>query len=189
MTAEKTEHKGSMFVALSDGSAISYQLIGHALPPLTSGHIVKQITCKATHTEILSVKNWLPEPQKFKVTIETDHINDPSLEVKGLDFIDIPALGERQYRLVFWACKEGLTVNTKITFLNEKTKEYLFYTVAYTTTPADVVKTLRLETPVRRGVTQPLSVENPLAIAASFTTHCDCEDISITPNTFTVAAR
>ncbi len=69
------------------------------------------------------MKNWLKVPQRFKVTTEFDA--DSSTSVKGVDYIDVPALGQRQHKLNFYSYKET-TTNIKVTFTNEETKEYLY---------------------------------------------------------------
>ena len=58
---------------------------------------------------MLPVENWLKKPQRFRV--KTEMIRPDKLEagttVKGLDYIDVPGNSERQYKLTFYAHKEG----------------------------------------------------------------------------------
>jgi hydrocephalus-inducing protein len=127
-------------------------------------------------THQLAVKNWLNHPQRFKVLIECPE-KEATTTVGGLDYIDVPALGERQYKLNFHAFKEGVT-NIKITFLNESTKEYLFFNISFTTTPPEIVQTIDLETPVRRAITHLIPIHNPLKEPANFTISCENTEIS-----------
>ena len=67
MTFDKSDHRGSVFFALPDGSSIMYQLIGQATAPLPIAAINRTMPCKSPYTYPLVVKNWLKVPQRFKV--------------------------------------------------------------------------------------------------------------------------
>lgn len=183
MTSDKTDHRGSIFFALPDGSGITYQLIGYSLAPAPSGIITKNIPCKQQHSHLLPINNWLNQPQRFKVTIESETL-DASTTVKGVDYIDVPALGQRQYKLNFYSYKEN-TFNVKVVFTNEETKEYLFYLLTFTTTPPEILETIDLETPIRKPISHTFTLENPLSVPATFSMTCDSEDVSFAP--FTLA--
>ena len=70
--------------------------------------------------QVLKVHNWLRVPQRFTVYREIlkPERNDPTTSIKGLDYIDIPGLSEREYRITFETYKEG-TIQTKVTFRND----------------------------------------------------------------------
>ncbi|KAJ3115022.1 hypothetical protein HDU96_001327 [Phlyctochytrium bullatum] len=179
-------HEGSIFFPLPDGSGILYKLYGVADKPLTAGTISREIPCKTSYTEILSVLNWLKRPQRFKVIIEVAK-PDSSIILKGHDFIDVPALVSRDYKLNFYAYKEGLT-NAKIVFKNEQTQEFMFYNVTFKSTPPGIISTLELTTPVRQMATKEVVISNPLPTAVSFSAVCNHPDISIT-HSFVVQPR
>jgi hypothetical protein len=183
-TPDKQEHKGSIFFALPDGTGLLYQLVGQATAPQPAAVIQRNIPCKTPYTHLLPVKNWLKTPQRFKVTIEAD--TDPSTSIKGVDYIDVPGLGQRQYKLNFYSYKETTTA-IKVIFLNEETKEYLYFHLTFTTTPPEVLNTIELETPIRRPITHNLHLENPLDTAATFNISCDCDDVTV-PSPYTLAA-
>ena len=182
MTSDRNEHRGSVFFALPDGNGLLYQLIGHATAPLPAAAIVRSIPCKAPYTHLLAVKNWLKTPQRFKASIESESLHDPAISIKGLDYIDVPALGERQFKLNFFSYKET-TTNIKVIFLNEETHEYIFYTLQLLTTPPEVLNVIELETPVRKPVNYSIRLENPLDVPTTLTTTCDCEDVTVPPLT------
>lgn len=56
---------------------------------------------------------------------------DPSVTLKGPEYIDIPGHAEREYKLGFYAYREGVT-QARVTFTNEETNEFLFYDVSIT---------------------------------------------------------
>ena len=64
---------------------------------------------------MLKVSNWLRTPQRFVVIREILKPDkpDPATTIKGFDYIDIPGLSEREYKLSFEAYKEG-NVHTKV---------------------------------------------------------------------------
>ena len=53
-----------MFLALPDGQALLYSLVGTAESPLPVGRLTVDITCKTSHLETVDVTNWLTEPQR-----------------------------------------------------------------------------------------------------------------------------
>jgi hydrocephalus-inducing protein len=167
---------------LPDGNGLLYQFVGHATAPLSAADIKRSIPCKSPYTQLLAVKNWLKVPQRFKATIESESLHDPAISIKGLDYIDVPALGERQYKLNFFSYKET-TTNIKVIFLNEETHEFIFYTLALITTPPEVLSIVDLETPVRKPVTYSIRLENPLDVPTTLTSTCDCDDVSLPPLT------
>ncbi|KAL0476824.1 HY3/Hydin-like protein, partial [Acrasis kona] len=77
------------------------------------------------------------------------------------NYIDVPAFSKREYKFTFLPYKEGV-YEGKITFLNETTKEFIFYNVKYTAKPSKNVKTIKLESRVRQRALQTISIDNPL---------------------------
>ena len=69
---------------------------------------IQEIPCKTAHTELLPVENWLRRPQRFRVVIDMIRPDklDRSVSLHGLEYIDVPALGRRDYQLHFYSFKE-----------------------------------------------------------------------------------
>lgn len=108
MTSEQHKHYGSVFFPQPDGTGLLYHLMGTAEPPKHVAAISQEVPCKTSHTELLSVENWLRRPQRFNVII--DHLRperlDRSVSIHGLNYIDVPALGKKEYQLHFYSFKE-----------------------------------------------------------------------------------
>ena len=108
MTTEQNKHHGSVFFPQPDGTGLLYHLLGSTEPPKQVANVSQEIPCKTSHTELLTVENWLRRPQRFTVIIE--HLRperlDRSVSIHGLNYIDVPALGKREYQLHFYSFKE-----------------------------------------------------------------------------------
>ena len=119
MTCENHKHHGSIFFPQPDGTGLLYHLQGNADPPKQVATITQEIPCKTSHTELLSVENWLRRPQRFTVTIDhskssdRSERSDRSVSLSGLNYIDVPALGKKDYQLHFYSFKE-CTVQSKV---------------------------------------------------------------------------
>lgn len=189
MTTDAQKHQGSVFFPLPDGSGLLYNLLGTSDPPKVAGNVTQDIPCKTAHTEMLPVHNWLHRPQRFHAVIEAIRPDklDRSVKLHGLEYIDVPAMGRKDYRLNFYAHKEG-TFTAKVTFKNDQTGEYLFYNISFKATPPGVIETIDLTTPVRKSVPHRVSVVNPLPTQVTFRTSVNVNDISL-PSTFDVGAE
>uniref|UniRef100_H2YKD6 Uncharacterized protein n=1 Tax=Ciona savignyi TaxID=51511 RepID=H2YKD6_CIOSA len=186
MTTDGKKHQGSVFFPLPDGQGLLYNLVGQADPPKPVSSINRDVPCKTAYVELLTVANWMRKPQRFKAIVEMikpDKL-DAGTTLKGLDYIDVPGSVKRDYKLNFYAHKEG-TYGAKVIFKNEKTGEYIFYYVTLRATSAGVISTIELETPVRRSAVHTLKVDNPLAYPLTFQTECKAADINLPPQ-FTV---
>jgi hydrocephalus-inducing protein len=98
-----------VFFPLPDGTGILYNTLGTADAPKAAARKVCDVPCKTSYTEMITVENWLKKPQRFRVKtemIKPDKM-DPGTTVKGLDYIDVPGHSEKQYKLMFYAHKEG----------------------------------------------------------------------------------
>ncbi|KAJ8332018.1 hypothetical protein SKAU_G00429950, partial [Synaphobranchus kaupii] len=182
MTTDGKKHQGSVFFAFPDGTGMLYTLLGTSEPPKPAGTITHEMPCKTPYTELLSVQNWLSKPQRFRVVVDMlkPERADPTVTLKGLDYLDVPALAKRDYKLSFFSYREGL-FSAKVTFRNEATLEYLFYQVTFRATAAGVVHTVEMATAVRQTATASVAVENPLPSAVCFAAECRCADISVPP--------
>jgi len=172
-------HEGSVFFALPSGKSLLFSLVGTSGLGEPVENIKCQVTCKKTHIQTLSIKNWLNNYQRFKVIISRGEGSDPSVSITGASSLDIPGLLERKYKLNCYAYRPGDST-CLVTFLNEATGEQLSYIITYTATMEDVVpqKLPIMDTPVRQLTTQSIVISNPLETTAVFEEY-QCEDPAI----------
>ncbi|XP_047451812.1 hydrocephalus-inducing protein homolog [Mugil cephalus] len=182
MTADGKKDLGSVFFSFPDGTGILYSLQGTADPPKAEDTIVHELPAKTHHSEMLPVHNWLSRQQRFHVLIEImkPEKTDATVSLSGLEYIDVPALSTRDYKMSFFTYRDG-QFNTKVTFHNEVTGEYLFYLVTFKATSPGVLSTIELETVVRRMASGTVEVENPLTSSICLTPECKCPEISAPP--------
>ncbi|XP_074533739.1 hydrocephalus-inducing protein homolog [Halichoeres trimaculatus] len=179
MTADKKKHLGSVFFSFPDGSGMLYSLQGTAEPPKAEDTILHELPAKTHHTQIIPVHNWLSKQQRFRVLMEILKPDkaDATVSLKGLQYIDVPPSSKRDYKMSFFTYKDG-QFNTKVTFQNMTSGEYLFYLVTFKVTSPGVLSTIELETSVRRTVSATVEVENPLTTAICLSTECNCPDVN-----------
>ncbi|XP_066540500.1 hydrocephalus-inducing protein homolog isoform X2 [Hoplias malabaricus] len=189
MTTEGKKHLGSVFFSFPDGSGMLYTLQGTAEPPKAVGTISHDVPCKTAYTVIVPVQNWLQKPQRFRAVVEMTKPERPdsTVSLKGLDYVDVPALAKRDYKISFFSYKEG-QYNAKVTFRNEVTGEYLFYYLTFKATPAGVISAVEMVAAARQTTTASVTVDNPLPTNAVFSTECRNMDISM-PSQLQVAAQ
>jgi len=176
-------HRGNAFFPLPDGTAILYSLEGTAEAPSAAGAITKALPCKQLHVVPLLVPNWLKQPQRFRVDIRVA-TKDVSTTLKGHETLDVPASLEREYALQFYAFKEGVTT-AEVHFINDKTGEYLFYTLSLTAQAAGVLQRIPMQAPLRQLSTHMLPLHNPLADPVAFTASVANPEVAVPPS-FTV---
>ncbi|KAJ3036631.1 hypothetical protein HDV00_002527 [Rhizophlyctis rosea] len=179
-------HEGSIFFPLPDGTGHLYKLYGTADKPNPIATITREVPCKTTYTELLTLQNWLKRPQRFKVTTELTK-PDPSVIIRGHDFVDVPPQLEKEYKLTFYAYKEGLT-NVKVTFKNEQTQEYCYYLVNFKSTAPGIMQTIEMSTVVRQVCVREVGIFNPLGVPAVFAVTYNHPDVTL-PHSFTVAPK
>ncbi|XP_008942476.1 PREDICTED: hydrocephalus-inducing protein-like, partial [Merops nubicus] len=189
MSSEKKKHQGSIFFPLPDGTGLYYLLQGTAEAPKCSGTIFRQVPCRTSYTELIPVSNWLNRPQRFRVVV--DILKPENLErssvLQGLEYIDVPGSAKKDYKLTFLSYKEGV-FNTMVTFLNEVTREYLFYMATFKATASGPISTIEMTAAVRQRVSSTVKVDNPLSVPVTFALDCKVPDVSVPPQ-FTVPAR
>ncbi|KAJ3022533.1 hypothetical protein HKX48_005950 [Thoreauomyces humboldtii] len=179
-------HEGSVFFPLPDGSGMLYKLYGIADKPSPAGNITRDVPSKTQYTEVLPVANWLKRPQRLKVIWELAK-PDPSVIIKGHEYMDLPALLSKDYKLSFYAFKEGVT-SVKVTFRNEATQEFLFYNLTIRSTSAGVMAVHEFNTTVRQSITREIAISNPLPTPVTFTIACTSPDITM-PHSLTVQPK
>jgi hypothetical protein len=178
-------HEGSVFFPLADGTGLLYKLYGYADKPSPVATISREIASKTQHTEILSVYNWLKRPQRFRVAM--DLVKPDYVTLKGADFIDVPPLMSKDYKLSFFSHREG-SVAAKIMFRNEQSQEFTFWNINFKSTPPGILSTLEMNTSVRQACIKEVMIHNPLSTAAVFGSACPSADVTV-PHTFTIAPK
>jgi hydrocephalus-inducing protein len=184
MAIEGKKHFGSCFFPLPDGTGLLYTLSGISGTPKPVGRIQKDIPCKINTIELIPIENWLKKPQRFRVLIEAVKPDrfDLSTTAKGHDYIDVPANEKRDYKLNYFAHKEGAQ-QMKVTFKNEHTGEYVFYEVVFKVVKGGSMGSIDLTTLVRTPVSYSLKLDNPLPNQVTFAASCtNTADILIPSN-------
>jgi hypothetical protein len=95
------------------------------------------------------------------------------VQVKGPEYLDVPAHVEREYRLKVMSFVEG-NFKGKVTFTNEKSGEYVAYDVDFSFTPSGTLATYALETIVKQAVGHAFPIENPLTVQVKLTVEFRC---------------
>ncbi|KAI8803400.1 hypothetical protein BJ742DRAFT_498091 [Cladochytrium replicatum] len=183
---ENGRHEGTLFFPLPDGNGILYKLSGFADKPVPAGVISRELPSKTLYTEIFNVENWLKRPQRFKVIMDIPKA-DPSIVLKGNDFIDVQGHVSKEYKLQFFAYKEGVT-NLKLIFKNESTQEYLLYSITFKSTPPGVIGMIDMSTVVRQSCLRDIMISNPLTIPITFSATCNHPDL-LFPHPISVLPR
>ncbi|NXJ80823.1 HYDIN protein, partial [Trogon melanurus] len=189
MSLENKKHRGSIFFPLLDGTGLYYLLQGTAEAPKCSGTIFRQVPCRTSYTELIPVSNWLNKPQRFLVVVDIlkpEHLEHSSM-LQGLKYIDVPGSATKDYKLTFLSYREGV-FDVTLTFLNEVTKEYLFYMVTFKAVTSGPVSTVEMTTAVRQRVSSTVKVDNPLPVPVTFTIDCKVSEVNVPPH-FTVPAQ
>ncbi|CAK4295658.1 unnamed protein product [Aphanomyces euteiches] len=150
-------HEGSLFIAIPDGSAVSYNLFGTATEPEALDTLRFKTPAKKSLAMKLLVKNWLKTAQLFHVEIEN---TNKSTFVQGAETITVPPNSHRDYGLKVYAYIEGPN-DFKVTFANKETGEYVFYVVHVDVTAPGSIDTLVFHAPVRQSVKKLITMENP----------------------------
>jgi hydrocephalus-inducing protein len=183
--AGEEKHKGSLFFALPNGSALLYNLEGDSSEPEPESRGSHNTVAKTMLTIPLPVKNWLRSPQKFKVDVTlADEAEGSSTFLEGANQIDVPSMATRDYPLRFFSYKEGLRAAV-VKFTNVVTGEYLFHEIAVQVGPSEVQDTFKLEAPVRQVAKKILNIDNPLGSEDAVTFgedwwKCDNECVRLT---------
>jgi hydrocephalus-inducing protein len=190
---EGKRHLGSVFFSLPDGTGLLYSLSGMANPPKPLGKIQREVPCKTQFVELLMIENWLKKPQRFKVSFEynttrqTDKVDTSSI-IKGHDYIDVPASGKKEYKLNYYAHKEGVNL-LKVVLKNEQTSEYCFYEIAFKAVKSGSLATIELATQVRVPISYSIKLENPLANTVTFNATCSNNTEVLIPTNLSITGK
>jgi hydrocephalus-inducing protein len=164
MTSAENSHQGKLFIALPDGTAQAYQLVGVAGKPECSGDITIETPAKKVGSSSIKLNNWLGESQRFKVDVELTEKPTPATFVIIANVIDVAPYATKEVPIRFNSYVEGNTKG-KITFTNTNTGEYCFYNFIGKSVMAEVIETIKIEAPVRQSARYIVGIENPLAIS------------------------
>lgn len=142
-----------------------FELSGYGEEPLAQDHVV--LSCQARTSivhefEVASFKTDPPGAQQYRV--ESD-----LRDVKGAPSVTVPApvCSSVKYPLTFSPIVSG-TYFGSITFTNEATKEYIWYTIEANVSPPEPETTLDMRAVVRGAVGVEISLANPLDHAVTF---------------------
>ncbi|KAI3385976.1 hypothetical protein SNEBB_004504 [Seison nebaliae] len=209
MTAENSPHTGTLFFPLANGSAILYNLVGIANPPPVEKRIQQDIPAKTTYTQMLHLENWLKRSQKFHVFLKVETVaangtiikyqgtpqeineialqNDSTVNLTGVDYMELSPSGSADYMLTFFNHKEGIT-KIEVKFTNNLTSEYIWFDLTYRSTKPNFIDSIALTTAVRQRRDYKIDIPNPLNNSVTFNVSATHADI-IVPNTITVPGR
>ena len=152
------EHDATVFFPIPDGTAKIYKVLGTSLPPSAQQTIDATATVREWTTIKLTITNWLYQTQRFHVSWGK---TEQGIFIKGANTIDVSSNSSKEYKLSFKSLKET-PYNFKITFENVDNKEYIFYLINVTMTPAKTFKEVVLVGQVRDIVTGSFTINNPL---------------------------
>ena len=68
--------------------------------------------------------------------------------IRGANTIDVPGGSAKEYKLNFLTYKLG-TTRFKVSFKNEKTREFIYYELSVKATVQDLIGVVELSSPVR----------------------------------------
>lgn len=182
-------HECSLFFPLPDGSALLYTLIGKSSPPQIAGTFDIVMKAKKSHIQVLQVKNWLKNVQRFNVVWQME-VEDPTLFISGANTIDVGEIS-KDYKLSLNGLKQG---NNKIsvTFKNPINFEFVFFKLNVNVGPADAIGKLELVSVVRDTVSKIITIENPLNNPVTFKKEfltADHDTITFNPMSFTILPK
>jgi hydrocephalus-inducing protein len=182
------EHDATVFFPLPDGTAKMFKIIGISKKPSEQEQINVEVITREWTPIKLNISNWLYQNQKFKVLW-----NEPEqgIFIKGANTINIASNSTKEYKLMFKSLKEGNT-SFKITFENDSTKEFIFYTVNVKMNPPNDLPATELIGPIREIVTGSFTISNPLNTNITITEsmiNIDNEYLTITPKEIIIPAE
>jgi hydrocephalus-inducing protein len=167
-------HQASLSVVLPTGQAVVFNLVGKTQSPKSNGKFFREIPCRTEHRETMTLYNWLPQTQVFKVLY--DYIKpdkpDASIELSGKNVVHIPPLAQLDYQFLFKALREK-EVNSvfvyRVVFRNEDTSEYQYYDLQYRLTKGPSFQSKTIISQVRTLRRESVKILNPLQTAVSMT--------------------
>ena len=182
------EHDATVFFPLPDGTAKMFKVLGTSLPPSAQNTINANAVVREWTTIKLSISNWLYQTQRFRVNWGKP---EQGIFIKGANTIDVASNSTKEYKLSFKSLKEA-PCNFQVTFENVESKEYVFFLVNVTMSPANPLNTTELIGQIRDVVTGSFTISNPLSVDVPITAQqiiCENEYLTVSPNEFNIPAE
>lgn len=159
------QHLARLFLPLSNGSAIIYNLCGKSTAPLTSGNLEKTLKTHTNEIVFLKVNNWLTQNQRFDVTWKLENSED-SLEahgliVKGATVVDLDGHATMDYKLSVRALKMG-EFFLRVEFINRELDEFQFFVVCLKVDENSPLKDVSITSTLRKKTSYFVIIENEL---------------------------
>lgn len=125
-------HQARLFLPLSNGSALIYNLCGKSVSPKSSGELEKQMDTHKDELIFLKIFNWLEQTQRFNVRWKIKE-SDSSPEamgliIKGATVVDLDPQANMDYKLSVRALKVG-TFDLQVEYVNTEINEFLSFSV------------------------------------------------------------
>ncbi|KAL3657767.1 hypothetical protein V7S43_017339 [Phytophthora oleae] len=179
-------HETRTFVLLNTATQqqFEFELSGYGEEPLAQDHVV--LNCQARSSIVHSFDVFaLPGDSSTQVFKVESDLRD----VVGASTISVPAGSNRsvKYPLTFSPLVSGSYFGS-VTFTNEATNEYLWYTVEASVSPPEPETTLEMKAPVRGAVGVEIGLNNPLDSETTFAVELRGRGL-LGPTTFTLEAR
>ncbi|ETM01724.1 hypothetical protein L917_01720 [Phytophthora nicotianae] len=182
-------HETRTFVLLNTSTQqqFEFELSGYGEEPLAQDHVV--LTCQA-RTSIVHNFNVFALPGGDANAAQMFKVESDLRDVVGAPTIAVPAGGLNRsvkYPLTFSPLVSGSYFGS-VTFTNEATSEYIWYTVEASVSPPEPETTLEMRAPVRGAVGIEIGLANPLDSETTFTVELRGRGL-LGPTTFTLEAR
>ncbi|KAG3085239.1 hypothetical protein PI125_g19289 [Phytophthora idaei] len=183
-------HETRTFVLLNTATQqqFEFELSGYGEEPLAQDHVV--LSCQA-RTSIVHNFNVFALPGGDANAAQVFKVESDLRDVVGASTITAPAgSGSNRsvkYSLTFSPLVSGSYFGS-VTFTNEATNEYLWYTVEASVSPPEPETTLEMRAPVRGAVGVEIGLANPLDSETTFTVELRGRGL-LGPSTFTLEAR
>ncbi|KAF5288916.1 hypothetical protein FQA39_LY03795 [Lamprigera yunnana] len=158
---QDTPHHATIFYGFPEGQGVLYDLIGNTTSPLVFDKLIRQISCKTIHDEVLEVRNWLKNPQTFHVITENFMSKKILYKITSNPTIEVLGQSSRNYTWSIYVLNEGI-LDLRVVFQNKETGEYLHYEITLTIEKCQSLEEITLTTNVRQPVVYSLLLENPL---------------------------
>ncbi|OQV16015.1 Hydrocephalus-inducing protein-like protein [Hypsibius exemplaris] len=183
-------HQAVVSVMLPTGQAAVFNLFGKTQPPKPNGKIARDVPCRTEQREFMTLHNWLPKMQAFRVIYEYVKPDKPdaSIELTGKGVVHIPALAQLEYEFIFKALRDK-DVNAvyiyRIIFKCEETGEYQYYDLQYKVVKGPSFDSKTIISHVRTLRRESVKIMNPLdtPVSLAFMLQGNTSEVTLEPTT------
>ncbi|EGR28756.1 hypothetical protein IMG5_169530, partial [Ichthyophthirius multifiliis] len=180
-------HESTLFFPLPDGNAILYNLFGYSTPPAPIQTFDIVTKAKSTYMQIIPIKNWLKQTQRFAVEWKMEN-QDPTILINGANTYDVAGDSVKEYKLSIFCLKQ---TSSKITiqYKNVTTFEFLTYKINLTVQPPDFAQKIEMSAIVRETISKLITVINPLSFPIDVKKEMfivENDNVYINPPSFTI---